>query len=111
MKSRPTSSVLVFAGVLVVVGSWAVIAQDKYSLRVPEGLAFSEFKGGRNVAAGRQRVKHAAVVSAWSVESIVRWVPAVSTTTTVRACLRQTDSREERPGSRPAGENSVSCPR
>ena len=50
MKSRPTSSVLVFAGVLVVVGSWAVIAQDKYSLRVPEGLAFSEFKGYENVA-------------------------------------------------------------
>jgi len=62
-------------------------------------------------AAGRQRVTQAAVVSAWSVESIVACVPAVCTTTTVRVCVRQIDSREGRPGSRPAGENSVSCPR
>src|SRR5262245_16406089 len=45
------------------------------------------------------------------VASIVKWVPGVSTRTTDRAWLRQTDSREGRPCARPAGENSVSWPR
>lgn len=61
--------------------------------------------------AGRHRVTQAAVVSAWSLESIVAWVPAVSTITSVFARVRQTDSREGRPGSRPAAENTVTCPR
>jgi hypothetical protein len=30
---------------LLAVGSWAVAAQDKYTLKVPGGLAFSEFRG------------------------------------------------------------------
>jgi hypothetical protein len=32
-------------GVLAVMAGWAIAAQDKYALRVPNGLAFSEFKG------------------------------------------------------------------
>jgi hypothetical protein len=35
-------------GVLAVMGGWVIAAQDKqdkYSLKVPGGLAFSEFKG------------------------------------------------------------------
>jgi hypothetical protein len=32
-------------GVLAFVGSWADPAQDKYALQIPNGLAFSEFKG------------------------------------------------------------------
>ena len=30
---------------IVVFGGWAISAQDKYSVKVPGGLAFSEFKG------------------------------------------------------------------
>src|SRR5215475_12089043 len=30
---------------LVAVGSWAAAAQDKYTLQVPNGLPFSDFKG------------------------------------------------------------------
>jgi hypothetical protein len=32
-------------GVLAVMGGWAIAAQDKYTVKVPNGLAFSEFKG------------------------------------------------------------------
>ena len=45
MKSKRTSRVAIMAGILAVLGGWAVTAQDKYTLRVPDGLAFSEFKG------------------------------------------------------------------
>jgi hypothetical protein len=31
--------------VLGIFGSWAISAQDKYTLKVPNGLAFSEFRG------------------------------------------------------------------
>lgn len=30
---------------LALVGGWAIYAQDKYSAKVPNGLAFSEFRG------------------------------------------------------------------
>ena len=30
---------------LAVLGGWAISAQDKYTVKVPGGLAFSEFKG------------------------------------------------------------------
>src|SRR5207302_5640774 len=33
------------AVVLAVVGGWAIPAQDKYTVKVPNGLAFSEFRG------------------------------------------------------------------
>ena len=32
-------------GVLAVMGGWAIAAQDKYIVKVPNGLAFFEFKG------------------------------------------------------------------
>jgi hypothetical protein len=32
-------------GGLAVIGGWAIAAQDKYMVRVPNGLAFSEFRG------------------------------------------------------------------
>ena len=31
--------------VLAFVGSWAIAAQDKYTVKVPNGLSFSEFRG------------------------------------------------------------------
>jgi hypothetical protein len=33
------------AGVHAVTGGWAVSAPDKYTLKVPNGLAFSKFRG------------------------------------------------------------------
>src|SRR5215472_15672522 len=33
------------AGVLVILGSRTISAQDKYTVQVPNGLAFSEFRG------------------------------------------------------------------
>jgi len=32
-------------GVLAAMGGWAIAAQDKYTVKVPNGLAFSEFRG------------------------------------------------------------------
>jgi hypothetical protein len=37
--------IVISAVVLAFLGSRAISAQDKYDLRVPNGLAFSEFKG------------------------------------------------------------------
>ena len=44
MNSRHASAAII-AGILIVLGVWAVAAQDKYTLKIPDGLAFSEFKG------------------------------------------------------------------
>jgi Cytochrome P460 len=47
--TRSLSSVIVIIAVLAaVLGSIALAAQDKYTLRVPNGLAFSEFRGYEN---------------------------------------------------------------
>ena len=40
-----TSSAAGIAIVLAVFGGGAISAQDKYTLKVPDGLAFSEFRG------------------------------------------------------------------
>ena len=45
MSGKRMLSIAVIAGALAVVGGWAMSAQDKYTLQVPGGLAFSEFKG------------------------------------------------------------------
>jgi hypothetical protein len=45
MKTKNRLRIATLAAVLAVVGGLAWSAQDKYSLRVPNGLAFSEFKG------------------------------------------------------------------
>jgi len=47
MRLKRIAMIAVITGVLAVIGGWAIAAQeqDKYTLKVPGGLAFSEFKG------------------------------------------------------------------
>jgi hypothetical protein len=45
MKRTIFSAVLIIAAVVAVLGGRAISAQDKYTLQVPGGLAFSEFRG------------------------------------------------------------------
>ena len=45
MKGKRMLTIAIIAGVLAVVGGWAISAQDKYTVKVPNGLAFSEFRG------------------------------------------------------------------
>jgi hypothetical protein len=45
MKHKSLLTMLVIAGVLAVLGGLALSAQDKYTVKVPGGLAFSEFRG------------------------------------------------------------------
>jgi hypothetical protein len=45
MKDKRMLKIAIIAGVLAVVGRRAISAQDKYTVKVPGGLAFSEFKG------------------------------------------------------------------
>ncbi|HKD38248.1 MAG TPA: cytochrome P460 family protein, partial [Pirellulales bacterium] len=42
---KKTSAFLIGAAALAVLGHIALAAQDKYSLQVPNGIAFSDFKG------------------------------------------------------------------
>jgi hypothetical protein len=44
-KSKHIQAIVINAGLLVFVGSLAVAEQDRYTLKIPEGLAFSEFRG------------------------------------------------------------------
>ena len=48
MKTRRTPAIVTLSVVLAVLVGSAVIAQDKYDLKVPEGLAFSDFRGYEN---------------------------------------------------------------
>ncbi len=45
MKRKKMLTIAIITGVLSAVGGLAVSAQDKYSLKVPNGLAFSDFRG------------------------------------------------------------------
>ncbi|HXZ96138.1 MAG TPA: cytochrome P460 family protein [Burkholderiales bacterium] len=45
MKSKSMLIIAIVMVALAILGSRAISAQDKYSLRVPGGLAFSEFRG------------------------------------------------------------------
>jgi Cytochrome P460 len=45
MKKTPFSAILIIAVLLAVLGSIALAAQDRFTLKVPNGLAFSEFRG------------------------------------------------------------------
>jgi hypothetical protein len=45
MTGRASSRVVIIAVSLAVLGGIALAGQDKYSVRVPDGLSFSEFKG------------------------------------------------------------------
>ena len=66
MKRTPFSMTMVGAMSLAVVGGIAVAAQDKYTVKVPGGLAFSEFRGyeGWQVVATSQNDKLVAVILA-----------------------------------------------
>jgi hypothetical protein len=45
MSRKRMLTIAIITGVFAVMGDWAVFAQDKYTLKVPNGLAFSEFRG------------------------------------------------------------------
>jgi hypothetical protein len=45
MKRVTISAILIIAAVVAVLGGRAISAQDKYTLQVPGGLAFAEFRG------------------------------------------------------------------
>ena len=45
MTRIPSWPLLIILGALVVLSGAAISAQDKYTLQVPGGLAFSEFRG------------------------------------------------------------------
>ena len=45
MKNKVVLTIAILLGVLAAVGGRAFSAQDKYTLKVPGGLAFSEFRG------------------------------------------------------------------
>src|SRR6186713_2572224 len=45
MKYKRTLMIPIITGALTVLGGWASSAQDKYTVKVPGGLAFSEFRG------------------------------------------------------------------
>jgi Cytochrome P460 len=45
MSSKRMLTIAIITGGFAVVGGWAMSAQDKYTLKVPNGLAFSEFRG------------------------------------------------------------------
>ena len=45
MKDKRMLTIAIIAGVLVAAGGKAISTQDKYTVKVPGGLAFSEFRG------------------------------------------------------------------
>lgn len=45
MTRIPSRPMAIIAGALAVLGGTAISAQDKYTVQVPNGLAFSEFRG------------------------------------------------------------------
>jgi hypothetical protein len=45
MKRTPFSAISIIVVLLAVLASMALAAQDRFTLKVPNGLAFSEFKG------------------------------------------------------------------
>src|SRR5262249_17530325 len=48
MTRSPSSMIVIIALLLAVLGGIALAAQDRYTLKVPNGLAFSEFRGYEN---------------------------------------------------------------
>ena len=45
MKRTPFPAIVIIAVLLAVLSGMALGAQDRFTLRVPNGLAFSDFKG------------------------------------------------------------------
>src|SRR5262245_53676959 len=66
MTRIPFSVFVIGAVVLALLGSKAISAQDKYTLKVPGGLSFAEFRGyeGCQVVATSQNDKLVAVILA-----------------------------------------------
>jgi hypothetical protein len=66
MKKTQITAIAFAAVVLTVLGGMALAQQDKYTLKVPGGLAFSEFRGyeGWQVVATSQNDKLVAVILA-----------------------------------------------
>jgi hypothetical protein len=50
MTRTPSSMILIIAVTLAVFGGMAIAAQDKYTLKIPNGLAWSEWRGYENWA-------------------------------------------------------------
>ncbi len=48
MTRTPSSVIVIIAVLLAVLGSMGLAAQDKYTVKVPNGLALSEFRGYEN---------------------------------------------------------------
>jgi hypothetical protein len=48
MTRRASSAIVSVVLLLAAVGGFALAAQDKYTVQVPDGLAFSEFRGYEN---------------------------------------------------------------
>ena len=66
MTRTPFSMTMICAVSLAVLGGIALAAQDKYTVKVPDGLAFSEFRGyeGWQVVAASHNDKLVAVILA-----------------------------------------------
>ncbi len=64
MTGKKTLTILTVTGAIALVGSWAIAAQDKYTLKVPNGLSFSEFRGyeGWQVVSVSQGGDHMAAI-------------------------------------------------
>jgi len=48
MKARSMLAIRIISVSLIILAGTALFAQDKYTLQVPNGLAFSEFRGYEN---------------------------------------------------------------
>ena len=48
MKRTPFPAIMIIAVSLAVLGGMALAAQDRFTLKVPNGPAFSDFKGYEN---------------------------------------------------------------
>ena len=45
MKCKRMAKIAAITGVLAVMGGWVIAAQDKYTVKVPNGLSFADFRG------------------------------------------------------------------
>src|SRR6202451_1794924 len=45
MKCKRMAMIAAITGVLTAMGGWAIAAQDKYTVKVPNGLSFADFRG------------------------------------------------------------------
>jgi hypothetical protein len=55
MTRIASSPIVILAVVLTFLGGGVIFAQDKYTVQVPGGLAFSEFRGYEGLAGNRDQ--------------------------------------------------------